>query len=662
MENSTTHSSESLRDLLVATHLYYDIGNKSLRARAFGEIITKIVFFCAEKKAKFNDITAGVAKVVGVPQVTAPDIQSGLDFLKEKGTLEKRGKFWFLKNEENQRIETDLKNAQQRIDHILDKHFGTKMDREKLTAWFKDAAVNVFSQFSEVWAKRLRRESVKLPDPEKIQSIITDLLKTYDLENDKSICLNGFNAFLQDYEDVAVEQQIWSFAQAMLSAKLVTASIGPDPLSIGEFKNCKLLLDTNILCTASLEKSRLAKSFSSLAASIKSIGASFATTEETKDEYERMILRKKEQALRAINSYSMSVIKDARDPFLETALSRGCIDEESFARFFDSIKNFPDKIGSEVIEMLHGREIEKAIQEGRNDIKKQSVINAEWKSQRHFDKPRHALEHDAAMDSVLEALRKDDVKSWIITADGPMQTLSARWAGARPPSWIGIETLIQILAISSGGPSHKPEHFAPLFGTIIRENVHSSDLTYTLEDLDSLLDLEDRVKELENVEIEKFATKMRRLRMSGKSKNDSELQLEIRRTFQRKKMNESEVVRKLERRVAETTESLKQSEVNSETAEKALIAKIYREESLKNIIKWVLKIVLVLLIGAVLVWYGTNLWNNGKPGIGALLVGVGLTEFIIPVFAWIIPGYKKIWAEARALATEKAKKILAKNN
>lgn len=660
MENVSSTKGESLRELLVATHLYYDIGNKSLRARAFGEIITKILFLSKEKKARFDEIMNSVSKIVGVPKLTPQDMQSGLEFLREKGAIIKQGKFWFLKNDESKRIEVDLNGAQQRIDYILNKHFGTKIEKEKLASWFKETSIKVFSQFSEVWAKRLKREPVKLPDPEKIQSIISESLKNYGLESSANNLINGFNAFLQDYNDVAVEQQVWSFAQAMLSAKLVTASVGPDPLSISEFQNSRLLLDTNILFIAALEKSRLAKAFSSLAASIQGIGTSFAVTKETKEEYEKVVMRKRVEVLRVVENYSLSVIEDAQDVFLKTALARGCVDKDGFARFFDSIKFVPDKIGTEQIEVLDSSEIENAIQKGRNDTKKQAIIGAEWKSQRHFEKAKYSLEHDAALDSVLELLRAKNIKSWIITADQPMQTLSAKWAGSEPPTWIGIDTLIQILAISAGGPSHNPEHFASLFGTIIRDNIHSSDLTFTLEDLDALLDLEERVKELENDEIEKFAAKMKRLRMSGKSKNDSELQLEIRRIFQRKKMSGDENTRRLERRVEETEESLKKEEGYGVTAEAALAGEIYKIERLKKFALWLLKLVVVFFLGVALLRFGVKFWNANKEAIGSLLVGIGIAEFLIPVFLWIKPGYKKIWVEARELAEQKAKKMVDK--
>ena len=657
-KTSSAADIESIRDILVPTHLYYDAGTRSLRARAFAEIITKILFLKPDKKARFTEIAEEAAKIVGVPRLTVQDVQSGIEFLKEKGVITKSGNFWFLKHEESERITVDLQNAQSRIDHILDKHFGTKIDRGVLRAWFKSVAVEFFGRFSEVWAKKLKREAPKLPDSDQIKSIIIGSIKEHHLEVDTQTLTDGFNSFLRDNGDFIVEQQIWSFAQAMLAARLVTASVGPDPLSIGEFRDAKLLLDTNVLFTAALEKSRLSSAFSALAASIKQIGAAFLITIETEQEYEAVVARKRVEAIRAVENLPLEVLEESKDPFLKTAISRGCVDRKSFDTFFGSIQHAPDKIGDEEIKRSDDEKIGAAIEAGRKDTKKQAQIAAEWKAQRHYDKPKRSVEHDAALDSVVDYLRKDGTKSYVVSADGPMQTLAVRWAGSNPPSWIGIDTLIQILAVSSGGPGHKPENFIPLFGTIIRDDIHYDDMVYTLEDLDALLDLEERVKELSPREIEAFATKMRHLRMAGKPKNDSELQLEIRRTFQRKKMTGTENTAKLEKTIGETRESLKKESEHGTATMTALVKQIYQIEKIKKIGWWVLKLFGILVVGIVLSYLGIRAISANDPNLGYFLLTLGVAEFLIPLFVWMMPAYKKIDGEAKLLAEKKAKEAV----
>jgi predicted nucleic acid-binding protein len=660
-KESNASEIESIRDMLVSTHLYYDAGTKSLRARAFAEIIIKILFLRPEKKARFTEIAEEAAKIVGVPRLTSQDVQSGLEFLKDKGVITKSGNFWFLKREESERIRADLKNTQTRIDHILDKHFGTKIDKEILRSWFKNVAVEFFGRFSEVWAKKLKREAPNFPDANQIKNIISSSIKEHHLESNAQILIDGFNNFLHDNEDFIIEQQIWSFAQSMLAARLVTASVGPDPLSIGEFRESKLLLDTNVLFTAMLEKSRLSAAFSALASSIKQIGASFLITRETEQEYEAVVARKKLEAIRAVENFPLEVLEESKDPFLKTAISRGCVDKASFYTFFTSIQQAPDKIGDEKIECLDDKGTNSAIEASRKDFKKQAQIAAEWKAQRHYDKAKRSIEHDAALDSVVDHLRKDGAKSYVVSADAPMQTLAVRWAGSRPPSWIGIDTLIQILAVSSGGPGHRPENFIPLFGTIIRDDIHCDDMVYTLEDLDALLDLEERVKELSTQEIEAFATKARRLRMAGKSRNDSELQLEIRRTFQRKKMTGVENTIKLEKAIDETRENLRKESDHSAATMVALIGQIYRIERIKKLGWWLLKSLSIFIAGFLLSYFGIKLIATNE-ALGYFLLSLGVAEFLIPLFIWIIPAYKKIDGEVKILAGKKAEEAIKNIN
>jgi len=649
---------EALRDMLVSTHLYYDAGTKSLRSRAFAEFIIKILFISPDKKARFAEISNELAKIINVPKLTVQDVQSGIEFLKEKGVIEKSGNFWFLKHKESERIINDLHNAQTRINHVLDKHFGSKIDRDILLSWFKDVSTEFFSRFSEIWVKKLKREASKLPNSEQIKTIILSSIKKHNLETEETVLLDGFNSFLRDNGDFVVEQQIWSFAQSMLAARLVTAGVGPDPLSIGEFHDAKLLLDTNVLLIAALEKSRLSSAFAALAASIKQIGASFLITRETEQEYEAVVARKRTEAIRAVENFPLDVLEESKDPFLKTAIFRGCVDKESFDTFFRSIQYAPDKIGDEIVEISDDPGVLAAVESGRKNTKKQSEIATEWKSQRHFDKPRRALEHDSALDSVVDYLRTNKVKSYVISSDGPMLTLVARWAGLKLPSWVGIDTLVQILAVSSGGPGHNPENFIPLFGTIIRDDIHCDDNLYTLEDLDALLDLEDRVKELDSNEIEVFASKMRHLRMSGKPKNDNELQLEIRRTFQRKKMTSTEVTRKLEKTTEEALESLKKENNQSALIMKAFVNRIYKTEKNRKTFWWLSKIVFILIVGIVLVLFGIKNIEVNNQGLGYLLVGIGITEFLLPLFTWLLPAYKKIGIEAKRISEDKAEKAI----
>src|SRR3989344_2069602 len=494
-------TTEELRDLLVSTHIYYDAGTRSLKDRAFGEIITKILFLLPEKKARFSEIQDLVIKFVNVPNLTNQDIQSGLEFLKSKEVLNKQGKYWFLSKEKTDQVEKDLANSQERIKHILDKHFGTKIERTSLEKWFKLSVAEFYGKFSEVFSKRLKRQNVSLPSEELLLSVIKKPISELKMERHKDALWEGFRSFVRDTEDPIIIRQIWSFAQAMLSARLVYASLGPDPISIKEFVDTSLFLDTNVLFVASLEKSRLSSALSSLASSIHKIGSTLHITYETREEYKKVVSRKKREALRAVESLPFSVIENTKDIFIKTGISRGCVDKNSFEIFFNSIADVPESVGGERITIEDSPDLKKASYVGSQDQKRKDDIAEEWKKIHGYPKPQGSINHDASLDGAIDFLKTKGRNVKIITADTAMQSVSIKWAGSGNPTWIGLDTFIQLLAVSGAGPAHKAENFAPLLNLIIIDDIYANDAVFTLEDLDALLDLEERAKELSGEEI-----------------------------------------------------------------------------------------------------------------------------------------------------------------
>lgn len=649
-------TTEELRELLVPTHIYYDAGTKSLKGRAFGEIITKCLFLLPSKKATFFEIKDLVAKFVGMPNLADKDMKSGFEFLKNEQVISKQGKYWFLAKETTERIEKDLINAEGRIKHILDKYFGTKINRLLLEKWFKFSVAAFYGKFGEVFSKRLKRQSVALPSEDSLLSVIEKPISDLNLEKHKDILRAGFQAFIKDVDDPITNQQIWSFAQAMLSAKLVNASFGPDPISINEFRNTKLLLDTNVLFVATLEKSRLSSALSSLASSINTIGSTLYITYETREEYRRVVARRKERVMRAINELPLDIIKDTKDSFVKTAISRGCVTKDSFETFFDSIADVPATIASEKINIEDSPEVKKASDEAAKDKNKKEEIAKEWFRIHHYSKSQNSIVHDSSLDGVADFLKGKGENIKVITADASMQNVSIKWSGSSIPTWVGLDTLIQLLAVSGVGPSHKPENFAPLLNSVIINDICANDKIFTIEDLDGVLDLDERVKELSKEEIENFATKIFKLRMIGKSKNDSELQLEIRRTFQRKKMNYDENAQKLENRAQNAEQYFHVEQKRTASLETYLSKKTYKGELVKSYLLYGFLTSLCILFGVVIIFIGYNIRQTHNQ-LAWFLISFGAIEIILSTFKWIIPKLKEIPVIAKENADNIVKRL-----
>jgi len=89
-----------LKQLLTSIHLYYDLGSASLRARAIGEIIAKVLFVKNGRGLMFEEIAGEVAHLVKVKKMPKDDILEGLEFLKDKEAViwQESIDRWFLTN------------------------------------------------------------------------------------------------------------------------------------------------------------------------------------------------------------------------------------------------------------------------------------------------------------------------------------------------------------------------------------------------------------------------------------------------------------------------------------------------------------------------------------------------------------------------------------
>lgn len=653
---------EELRNLLIPTHLHYDIGSKPLRARALAEIFTKTLYLSSDRKMTLSELASESAKIIGIKQIPKEDLSLGVNFLTDNKAIFKQKDFLVLSEDAAIKVKKGIDDSRERIDLILKENFSLRIDRDILAKWFRRAAADFFGEYGNIWVKSIfRKQIIDIPDKDFLEKTISRSIIEYGLVGLSDDLITGFKAFLTNYNDPNNNLQIWSFAQAMLSARIVAAAVGPDPITVNEFKNAKLFLDTNAFFLAVLEKSKASKTFSELAKCLKDIDATLCFVRSTKNEYERVVAGRKRETLAAVENFSLDILKESSDPFLKTAIARGCNDRESFERFFDSIEKIPDKIDGLVkINLEEYPDTVQAIEAGSKDMRVQAQIKAEWEKYHRYTrrwKSENAIEHDAELNSVAEMLRKNKEKVWIITMDRSMQSLSLRWAVKGLPIWIPLDALVQILSIWGAGPAHKPENFAPLLSAIIETEIQPGYKTFAPEDLTELLALEERINEFNRDQIKDFAIDMARLRLSGKSKDSGELQLKIRRTFEQKKLNHNEESQALRNRISALE---KDKEDQAKEAIEAL-AKEIRPRLIRWIyIKNIGLSLIPLAIGLLLLKYGIDNLAIDK-NLGMTFVIVAIFEIILPLIYWIIPAIKKELKNTDEQAKKEAEKSLKKS-
>ncbi|GAG36045.1 unnamed protein product, partial [marine sediment metagenome] len=251
-----------------------------------------------------------------------------------------------------------------------------------------------------------------------------------------------------------------------------------------------------------------------------------------------------------------------------------------------------------------------------------------WLRYYSWQKPKHSIEHDVTLDAIVDYLRKDKSKIWILTADRSMQSLSQRWAINVMPAWISLDTVIQLLAVYGAGPKHDPNNFAPLLSRLIKAEIQLTEDLYNLEDVVELVDIEERSKELSKEEIETLANKIAKARVAGKSRYDRELSLEINRVLQRKKITENIQVQQTKQRATNLEGELTREQIRKNAILMALVKKLAEKKKQQERIKYIGIFILSLAMGALILFLGIYLLEKGDTGFAVMCIGLGLTELI----------------------------------
>jgi len=203
-------SSRELRELLVPTHLHYDLGTESLRVRAFAEILTKVLFSLEKNRASFNTLVKEVARVAIVRTVRKDDVCAGLQFLEEKGIViqEEASRHWFLTQEGYRKVVADFESADRKTEAILDNYFGTKIERGLLKKWFRHAAAHFFGVYSDLWARTLyKRDLTSAPSERTLEQTLNKSIRKYRLKPHSEDLIRGFRSFIDNYKDPLVNER-----------------------------------------------------------------------------------------------------------------------------------------------------------------------------------------------------------------------------------------------------------------------------------------------------------------------------------------------------------------------------------------------------------------------------------------------------------------------
>lgn len=527
-----------MKEILHSVCLRHDNSLKSLTKQALSQIILKLIYLENNSGVNVRHLKSKLVNITNVTFLESDILESTTWLINaESKVYKKNGKF-FVKPDYLAVIDKAVKSAEEMHDNVILFWFGKsetvkqENGKEKITLWFQNLLIEFFKDYSYDWIRDLMPKrgngSKKTPN---IENIIDKSLLDSDVElEDHNWLKKQFVEFIESSrpEDNEI---LWNYGSSRFSATLLTARNYADEFSLEEFKGADFILDTNVLMILELEAYEQSHAINSLESFFVKQNITPKYFYISRDEYIRAIGPKKDSTLASFDKYNFNVFKEIDCLFIKTALKRQCQTREDFERFFNQIIDVPEKFGENLPLICEDTsELQTLISEAESHEPLKEGINKIYKRRTGNDKRDRPLKHDAGLHKGVEYLRKTK-KTIILTRDSVFREYAyENSVRDELPLAIGIDSLIQMLALNAGGTENSSTNFAPLFSKLIQASLYPEKDMFKPEDLQYISHSHINIHDLPDESIIQIAKQINKLRYSGA--NDEEIILEIRRLFQ----------------------------------------------------------------------------------------------------------------------------------
>lgn len=657
-----------MKDILHSVYIKHDTTFKSLTKRALAQIILKIIFQYGGKGLPTNNLRDKIREVTGV-KFTVNDITAAVNRLmhQEKKLNTKNGRH-YIRQSYLSTIKKAVKESEELHENVLNHWFSrsktyTETDgRDVIRDWFESLLIEFFKEYSRDWINDLKSSkrlgSKKMPNIENI--VGSSFRRTRVFKEDYNWLKKQFISFIES-ERIEDDNLLWIYGSSMFSSTLITARNYADDFGLEIFKDSDFILDTNILMILELEGFDLSYAIKSIEASFLKLNITPKYFHISKKEYLRAIGPKQDATIAALKKYDFEVIKESDCAFIQTAIRRECIEVDDFNRFFQEIANPPARFGDSLPLVCEDYlELHNAIEAGENNDTIKKDINIIYNGRTRRNKRERPKQHDAGLIAGASFIKKTK-KCWILTRDGTLREYAFKKALRDDnPIAIGLDSLIQMLAINSGGVELSSTEFAPLFSRLVKASLMPEKDTFEMEDLYFIDKTRIQISELDNDKIIEVAKKVNQLRLRGTS--DDDIVLEIQRMFQGSVSDISVEVEKLKAEKDKLSRYGERKEIENKNLESKLL-----EEEIKSRIKklrkavfsnWVLLLLFPVLIFIAFIFLVFFSSIQSNPIAIALVAVLGSI-----VAAMIISYFKKrklrITDKDRILIKEEARKYIA---
>jgi hypothetical protein len=625
-------------DVLNSVLIKHDTSFKSLTKRALAQIILKVIYEKQSNGISTKSICARIEQYIDV-LFSIPDLEDAIIHLRNDKKIISKENRHFLKPEIKEIIDKSVRESEIIQNNVIHKWFGksetylSENGNEIINKWFNKLLIHFFKEYRYDWINDLKLKNVKKKRSSfNLEKILESCFENFKINpSDKDWLKNQFVKFIES-EEREDNDLLWLYGTSMFSATLLTAKSYADDFTIDMFKESYFILDTNILMTLGLEGHELHLSYKPIEEVFEKLKIKPIYFYISKEEYKRAILKKKQAVLASLDEFGIDIIKETECGIIKTALKRHCRTKQDFEQFFLEIEEVPSTFCENLnIELIDFLELHNAIEKGQYDEETQNRINAINFGRRNSYKSKNVLTHDAGLVQGALFLNQKR-KSWILTKDGTVRAYANETAFRNDdPIAIGLDSFIQMMVINNGCIEHSTCDFSPLFAKIIQFSLLPEKDFFKVEDLYFILETATDIQSLRKENILEIAKNVNRLRIQNKS--DDDITLEIRRYFQKTKVDyEAEKVA-LESEKFELVQKERRTLVQKENLElslhKTILNKKYNSLNISIRNNWLYSIILTSIVIFIIHFVINNYMSENQTTI--LLISISV-QFIVSLF------------------------------
>lgn len=489
-----------MKNSLHAMYVRLDSSFSTLTGTAMAQLVLKLAY-SSGKKFSVAEMKHYIRQLLKTNKVERVSVEDAISSLVKSNQLVPDMKGYKLSPKAKAELKIVESTSKQNFASVFQKYFSkAESSSDVVKLWFEDMNIFFFHEFSSSWIKDLYDNSLSVSN--NVTGIHKIARKAFRRQkninpSDKDWLIKNFISYLS-CDDTQEHSVKWGYCTSFFSSSLLTTGLSADPLAVNMLQDATIILDTNILIRAKLEGYKLHRSVILLDKIFKHINVDLIYLFITKEEYKNAINAERRFILDAVSKVRIELLNKTNNDFINTGQLRFCRSEEDYNRLFDDLFSLPSHLHENtMINILDNDVTQQAVDNGHSDKSTQNSLNAIYRAKYYKNKKKGSLLHDSALISVCKQLRKNSGKTLILTTDSVL----LEYTHQNPirntyPLALGIQNLIEILAIDSASIGINPVDCAPLFTDMIRLAIGPADNAFRLEDLTRMYSVSDSINDL----------------------------------------------------------------------------------------------------------------------------------------------------------------------